>query len=139
MKFHLDGTRPDEGAAVFVFGSNLAGLHGAAAAKVATKYYGARYYSAVGRQGQSYAIPTKNERLMSLPRALIKVQVNIFLEYARATPKEQFFCTRIGCGLAGYKDKDIAPMFEGAPDNCSFAEQWRPFLQDAEASQPSST
>lgn len=128
MKFHKDGTLPADGNAIFVFGSNKAGRHGAGAALIATRY-GAKRDCYFGPRGNTYAIPTKDERLRTLTLHEIQGYVSCFLDYAlmQKGVGAQFFVTRIGCGLAGYKDSDIAPMFRGAPDNCSFAEQWRLF------------
>jgi hypothetical protein len=103
---------------VFVFGSNLAGRHGKGAALHARRECGAIYGQGVGRQGQSYAIPTKDEHLRTLPLDRISQYVVQFLEYARQHPNEQFYVTPVGTGLAGYSVSDIDPMFDGAPDNC---------------------
>ncbi len=127
MKFHPDKTLPENGE-IFVFGSNLAGHHGAGAAKVAYKTFGAEYGIGWGEAGQSYAIPTKDENIRTLPLARIYSDVLLFLNFATDNPDLEFFVTRIGCGLAGYKDSEIAPMFVAAPDNCSFPEPWRKFL-----------
>lgn len=129
MKFHQDGSIPCDGS-IFVFGSNLAGRHGKGAALVAKQKIDARYGTGKGRTGMSYAIPTKDERLCSIGLASIRYRVIEFLWYARNTPSLAFHVTRVGCGLAGYKDGDIAPMFKKAPDNCSFAEEWRSFLEE---------
>lgn len=118
--------------AIFVFGSNLKGLHGAGAAKFAHKYKGAIMYRALGPQGQSYAIPTKDETIRhTLPLEQIQKYVDVFLDYARHhTQANTFQVTRIGCGLAGLDDKDIAPMFKNAPSNCWFDEKWKSILGD---------
>lgn len=129
MKFHKDKTDPKHGE-IFVFGSNLLGIHGAGAARKAHQHFGAVYDEAKGPQGQSYAIPTKGMSFEVLPLHQIAACVAVFLNYARAS-KQEFWVTRIGCGLAGYRDAEIAPMFRGAPDNCSFAEAWRPYLTGA--------
>lgn len=113
-------TRP-----IFVFGSNLAGRHGAGAALFAKRNYGAEYGTGVGRTGDSFAIPTKDEYIRTLPLSTIKLYVDKFLAYAKANPDLTFLVTRIGCGLAGYLDKDISPMFQGAPENCLLPEGWR--------------
>jgi len=102
---------------VFVFGSNLAGRHGAGAAKAALKYHGAIYGHGVGPQGNSYAIPTKDEILHPLTLLQIKWYVELFLLYAKNNPDIVFNLTAIGCGLAGYKPEQIAPMFKDAPPN----------------------
>lgn len=114
---------------IFVFGSNLAGRHGKGAALWALRYYGARYGQGEGRQGDSYAIPTKDAELRSLPLADIAWHVATFLQYAQEHPELAFVVTPIGCGLAGYKPGDIAPMFRGATWNCDlppeFVSVWR--------------
>ena len=127
MKFHQDGTLPLNGE-VFVFGSNLAGVHGAGAAKAALEKFGAVMGRGRGLQGNSWAIPTKDEDIKTMHLAQIGEEVIYFLNQAESTPAINYFVTRIGCGLAGYTDADIAPMFRGAPDNCSFAEQWKEYL-----------
>ena len=110
---------------VFVFGSNLAGRHGKGAARDAALYHGAKYGQGIGYQGNSYAIPTKDEFLHTLSLGSIKVYVDEFLRFAVSNPQLEFFVTRIGCGLAGYTDSDIAPMFKAAPSNCQLPEGWR--------------
>lgn len=102
---------------VFVFGSNLAGRHGAGAARYAVQHYGAQYGVGVGPQGQAYGIPTKDAVLKTLSLDTITRYVNEFLVYARLNPRITFRLTAIGCGLAGYKPADIAPMFKHAPKN----------------------
>lgn len=104
---------------IFCFGSNLAGCHGAGAAREAYENFGAKWGIGVGITGRSYAIPTKDEKIQALPLDKIGVYVRDFLKYAVAHPKQEFFVTAIGCGLAGYEPKDIAPMFRYAPPNCT--------------------
>jgi hypothetical protein len=110
---------------VFVFGSNLAGRHGKGAALHASRERGAVHGAGVGRTGNAYAIPTKDAKLRALPLSEIKNYVLEFLRYARAHPDLRFEVTRIGCGLAGYTDAQIAPMFAGAPANCDLPPGWR--------------
>lgn len=102
---------------IFVFGSNLSGIHGAGAAAYAAKNYGAKFGVGRGITGNSYAIPTKNESIRTLPIHKIQNYVEEFLVYATKHPKTKFHLTQIGCGLAGYTARDIAPMFEFAPIN----------------------
>ena len=109
---------------IFVFGSNLAGRHGKGAALDAYKRHGAVYGQGIGYQGCAYGIPTKDRGLNTLPLNTIRSFVLDFLFFANEHPDMQFNVTRIGCGLAGYKDADIAPMFKGAPDNCVLPEGW---------------
>lgn len=114
---------------IFVFGSNRAGRHGAGAAKHAYRYRGAEYGKGEGRQGESYAIPTKNWNLSVLPLPAIKDHVQTFLEYARRHPELQFQVTAIGTGLAGYAVHEIAPMFLGAPPNCVLCDEFADHLE----------
>lgn len=114
---------------VFVFGSNLAGRHGAGAAKVAMNNFGAKYGVGKGYTGKCYAIPTKDEDIETLSLIAINYHVSIFLWDAELCPKLDFIVTKIGCGLAGYKDSDIAPMFRLAPPNCKFHKDWYKYLE----------
>lgn len=118
---------------IFVFGSNLAGRHGKGAALHAKEYYGAQPGVGVGRTAGSYAIPTKDEKLDPLPLEKIEKHVKTFLQYAREHADLDFFVTRIGCGLAGYTNEQIAPMFKGAPVNCQFDAQWKPLLKEIDS------
>lgn len=110
--------------AIFVFGSNLAGRHGAGAALFARQYHGAIYGQGIGLQGGSYAIPTKDRNIKTLPLTEISKYVDEFLAFAKSRSDLEFFVTRIGCGLAGYKDKDIAPMFKNKTSNVKLPEGW---------------
>lgn len=110
---------------IFVFGSNLAGRHGKGAARTAKLYHGAIYGQGIGKQGNSYTIPTKDANLKTLSLHTIEKHVMDFKEYARQHPELEFFVTRIGCGLAGYTDAVIAPMFKNAPPNCKLPLTWR--------------
>jgi hypothetical protein len=117
---------------IFVFGSNLAGRHGKGAALHARQNHGAIYGHGVGRQGNSYAIPTKDGALRTLPLAVIHDHVRDFIEYAAVRPSLRFQVTAIGTGLAGYRHEDIAPMFYGAPTNCQLPEEWMRLLAKSE-------
>lgn len=112
----------------FVFGSNLAGRHGAGAAKDAVMYYGALVGQGVGPQGTAYALPTKDWRLDPLPLARIATHVADFIDYAEFRPELIFAVTRVGCGLAGFTDEDIAPLFAAAPLNCQLPYGWREYV-----------
>ena len=91
---------------IFVFGSNLAGQHGGGAAHFAYKCFGAVWGQGEGLQGQSYAIPTMQGGVET-----IKPYVDDFIRFAQSRPDLKFYVTRIGCGIAGFKDEDIAPLF----------------------------
>lgn len=94
---------------VFVFGSNLAGRHGKGAARNALKF-GAIYGMGCGYNKNSYAIPTKDGRLHVLPIDVIKIYVDAFIAFAAEHPQLSFYVTKIGCGLAGYRCDEIAPL-----------------------------
>ena len=124
---------------IFVFGSNYAGIHGAGAAKEALDKYGARWGWGEGLQGNSYAIPTKNGKLQSLDLDTIAGHVELFLATAASRPNLEFFVTKIGCGLAGYSEDDIAPMFKNAPPNCELPHGWRQEESDDQPKREDST
>lgn len=113
---------------IFVFGSNLSGIHGAGSAKQAYMYHGAIRGQGEGLQGDSYALPTKGYNITFMSKVRVAYYVHRFLEFARAHPELQFKVTCVGCGLAGFTDKEIAPLFEGAPENCMFDTAWEPWL-----------
>lgn len=94
---------------IFVFGSNLAGHHGGGAARIAYERFGAIYGQGVGLQGQSYAIPTMQGGVET-----IKPYVDDFITFAQEHPNLTFLVTRIGCGIAGFRDSEIAPLFADA-------------------------
>lgn len=113
---------------IFVFGSNLAGRHGKGAALFAVQNHGAIYWQGFGLQGDSYGIPTKDKQIQTLPLNEIEPYVTEFVAFAAEHPDWRFNVTRVGCGLAGYTDEQMAPMFKGAPANCVMPEEWRPYL-----------
>lgn len=94
---------------IFVFGSNLAGHHMGGAAKAAHKKFGAEWGVGVGLTGRSYAIPTMQGGVET-----IRPYVNQFINFASRNPDMKFLVTRIGCGIAGFKDEEMAPLFRKA-------------------------
>ncbi len=102
----INELKPDE---IFVFGSNLAGMHGGGAALFAARHFGAVMGQGVGLQGQSYAIPTMQGGVET-----IKPYVDDFIAFAKARPELFFYVTPIGCGIAGFRDEEIAPLFSAA-------------------------
>ena len=102
----ITSLRADE---VFVFGSNLAGMHGGGAARAAYERFGAVWGRGVGLQGQSYAIPTMQGGVET-----IKPYVDAFIDFAVSRPDLFCYVTRIGCGIAGFVDAEIAPLFAAA-------------------------
>ena len=106
---------------IFVFGSNLDGRHGGGAARFAYEKFGAIWGQGVGPQGRCYAIPT-----MQGPLETIKPYVDEFILYAKEHPENRFLVTRVGCGIAGFKDREMAPLFTEAVylPNISLPEEW---------------
>ena len=96
---------------IFVFGSNLEGLHLGGAARTALEKFGAKMGQGVGLQGQSYAIPTMQGGVET-----IKPYVDEFIDLAREWDQTTFYITRVGCGIAGFTDEEIAPLFAAAMD-----------------------
>lgn len=94
---------------VFVFGSNKDGFHAGGAARIAAQKFGAIWGKGVGLQGQSYAIPTMQGDVDT-----IKPYVDEFIAFAKSHEELFFWVTRIGCGIAGFRDSDIAPLFKEA-------------------------
>ncbi|MBR4516257.1 MAG: hypothetical protein IKO60_02560 [Bacteroidaceae bacterium] len=106
---------------VFVFGSNLKGMHGGGAALMAYRKFGAVWGQGVGLQGQSYGIPTMQGGVET-----IRPYVDEFIGFAEAHPELTFLVTRIGCGIAGFSDDEIAPLFKKARgmENVVLPEGW---------------
>lgn len=121
---HITNLKPNE---VFVFGSNMAGFHGGGAARIAHAKFGAIWGQGVGMQGQSYAIPTMQGGVET-----IKPFVDQFIDYARQNPIFRFYVTRIGCGIAGFTDEEIAPLFREAVDveNICLPTEWWDILDN---------
>jgi hypothetical protein len=116
MRTTPDDIKKLEQGHIFVFGSNLSGRHGKGAAKTALGW-GAKWGQAAGLQGRTYGIPTKDASIRrTLTIKEIKPFVDEFIEFAKNNPNLIFLVTEVGCGLAGYKQKDIAPLFVNAID-----------------------
>lgn len=117
---------PDD---IFVFGSNLEGMHLGGAARTAVEKFGAIMGQGVGIQGQSYAIPTMQGGVDT-----IKPYVDQFIDLAREWDQNTFYITRIGCGIAGFHDEEIAPLFRDALSlyNVRLPRRWVEILQNEE-------
>lgn len=94
---------------IFVFGSNLDGIHIGGAARAAYNKFGANWGQGVGLQGQSYGIPTMHGGV-----DVIKPYVDEFINFSKSHPELKFLVTRIGCGIAGFRDEEMAPLFKDA-------------------------
>jgi hypothetical protein len=120
---------------VFVFGSNLGGIHGKGAAEHAYAKHNAKLHTSQGftsRSLEAYAIPTKDANLRALSLARIEEYILIFLGVAASMPDYQFILTKIGCGFAGYENWQIAPYFRGATDNIVIPVDWIEILEQKE-------
>ena len=117
---------PDD---IFVFGSNLEGMHLGGAARTAVEKFGAIMGQGVGIQGQSYTIPTMQGGVDT-----IKPYVDQFIDLAREWDQNTFYITRIGCGIAGFRDEEIAPLFRDALSlyNVRLPRRWVEILQNEE-------
>jgi hypothetical protein len=115
---------------VFCFGSNLRGAHGKGAALYAKKNFGAVQGEYFGFTGRCYAIPTKDENIVTLPLRRILVCVAKFTQSTHQASDCEFLVTQVGTGLAGYEPKDIAPMFRWCnPANTIFDIAWKEYLE----------
>jgi hypothetical protein len=126
MKFTPDNISSLQPNQIFVFGSNEAGVHGAGAAKIALQKFGARWGVGFGLVGNSYAIPTKDLEIRTLPLDKIEFYIYSFLTEVMEYPDTEFLVTKIGCGLAGYSDDQIANLFKGKfiPENVTLPESF---------------
>ena len=121
---YITTLKPNE---IFVFGSNLAGMHGGGAARMAHMLFGAEMGVGVGRTGQCYAIPTMQGGVETS-----RPYVDECVEYAQQHPELLFRVTRIGCGIAGFTNEEIAPLFHAARDmeNVSLPNGWRELITE---------
>lgn len=113
---------------IFVFGSNLDGNHAGGAARFAVTAKGAQQRVAEGPTGDAYALPTVGHNYQTMTLAKVHEHIRKFLYFSRRHPDKEFQVTRIGCGIAGFTDGEIAPLFRGAPPNCLFDSVWKPWL-----------
>ena len=115
---YITELQPNE---IFVFGSNLKGMHAGGAAYVAYYKFGAIMGQGIGLQGKSYAIPTMQGGVET-----IRPYVDEFITFAKEHPELTFLVTRIGCGIAGFTDEEISPLLEKAHDvvNIVLPERW---------------
>lgn len=103
---HITELKPNE---IFVFGNNLQGYHGGGAARLAMNQWGAVWGQGTGLQGQTYAIPTMQGGI-----GTIRPYIDQFIKFAQNDPERTFLVTEIGCGIAGFRPADIAPLFKNA-------------------------
>ena len=123
---YITSLKPNE---IFVFGSNLAVMHGGGASHIAHNLFRAEWGVGVGPTGQCYAIPTMQGGVET-----IRPYVDEFIEYAKQHPELLFRVTRIGCGIAGFTNEEIAPLFKAAVamENVSLPNGWREIIGQQE-------
>jgi len=131
MKYTPENITHLEPNQIFTYGANAAGIHGAGAAKLALRW-GAKM-GQYGLVGQTYGIPTKDHNIRTLPLDKIQLHVNDFLATAFSHPEYEFLVSKIGCGLAGYQPKDIAPLFKtvkttGVFENVILPEEFHKYI-----------
>jgi hypothetical protein len=114
--------RPGE---VFVFGSNQAGRHAGGAARLARERFGAQEGVGEGLTGQCYAFPTLTAAFERVTRAALEASRDRFFNTAREHPDKTFLLTKVGCGIAGFAEDEIRPLFENPPPNVAPPEDWR--------------
>ena len=112
---------------VFVFGSNLLGIHGAGAALFAKRNHGAVQGVGEGLRGNSYALPTKKTPYVYMGLEDVRGHVETFKAHARANPAINYQVTAVGTGRAGFSVAQIGPMFSDAPDNCELCVEFEPY------------
>lgn len=137
MRFHKNGSSPENIKTVFVFGSNQKGYHGLGAAEYAHKNLGYPLNLFRGlygcNKGIAYAIPTKDIFLRPLLINKIKDEIEQFVEFANTHDHLNFFLTAVACGYSRYKNSDIAPLFNNLnKTNISFPDIWKPFINESE-------
>lgn len=114
---------------IFVFGSNLAGIHGAGAALYAKYQLEAEQGIGIGLTGKCYAIPTKDRNIESMTVKCIEYYVDHFIDFVYNTPQYDYKITQIGCGLAGNDQSIMADLFRhGMYGNCYYDTAWRDYL-----------
>jgi hypothetical protein len=110
---------------IFVFGSNQRGAHAGGAARLAKEKFGAQEGVGEGLTGQSYAFPTLTASFEKVSQASLEASRDRFFAAARQNPDKTFVLTKVGCGIAGFTEDEIRPLFKNAPANVTLPEDWR--------------
>lgn len=121
----------DVGNMIFVFGSNLSGIHGAGSALYAYRYRDAIWGVGEGVTGTCYALPTKGLQITPMDITEIKESINTFIKYSKIHKNQKFQITQVGCGLGGFRKENIAPLFKeiaSKRSNCYFDLAWKNLL-----------
>lgn len=117
----ITSLKPNE---IFVFGSNMNGEHLGGAARYAYDHFGAIWGQGEGMQGQSYALPTMGYKMNTYSNSMLSRNIETFFYIAKSMPDKTFLLTKVGCGIAGRIESDIAPLFRKAPKNVIKPENW---------------
>ena len=126
---HIDALPQLPSDYIFVFGSNLAGLHSIELPLFAKSFFGAEFGVGLGITGRSYAIPIKDRFIRFLQIKEIRQYVEMFKAYTHSQPDMKFWISHLGIERRGFKHHEIAPLFIGCNRNCVFPEQWKPYLK----------
>jgi len=109
---------------IFVFGSNQAGIHAGGAARLAKDKFGAEEGVGEGLTGQSYAFPTLTAHFQKVSRTALQASRDRFYQTAREHPEKEFLLTKVGCGIAGFREDEIQALFTNPPENVVLPEDW---------------
>lgn len=109
---------------IFIFGSNLNGYHAGGAAKRALEQFGAVWGISEGLSGRTYAFPTLNKNMHKRTIKSLEDSRNKLFVTAEALPEYTFLLTKVGCGIAGFKEEKIAALFSECPDNIIKPKDW---------------
>lgn len=109
---------------IFVFGSNLAGMHNGGAALTAKELFGAKRGVGEGLTGMCYAFPTLDKIFRKRTKRALRESVHRFYEIAEENPDKEFLMTKIGCGIAGFAEMEMKSLFKKAPKNVILPKGW---------------
>lgn len=126
---HIDALPALPSEYIFVFGSNLAGLHSVDIPLFAKNFFGAEFGIGWGLTGRTFAIPVKDRFIRFLPLREIKLYIDMFKALTHSQPNMKFWVSHLGIEKRGYKHYEIAPLFKDCNRNCVFPEHWKPYLK----------
>lgn len=126
---HIDAVPALPSEFIFVFGSNLAGLHSVDIPLFAKQFFGAEFGIGWGLTGRTFAIPVKDRFIRFLPLNQIKLYVDMFKTLTHSQPNMKFWVSHLGIERRGYRHSQIAPLFKNCNTNCVFPEHWKPYLK----------
>lgn len=99
---------------IFVFGSNMGGRHFGGAAHTAYVKFGAEWGIGEGFTGQCYAIPTLTREGQKMKLEAVKTSIIRMYMEAKIHTELDFIVTKIGCGIAGFREAEIIPLIREA-------------------------